>query len=69
MKVFRWWKEKKRNISDEDIGTKIAYLDEIDSGLDVDAMQVVADVIKEQEKGRDFNHFSLRKIIWFNQTD
>ena len=34
---------------------KIAMLDEIDSGLDVDAIQVVADVIKkEQEKGRGF---------------
>ena len=34
---------------------KIAMLDEIDSGLDVDAMQIVADVIrKEKEKGRGF---------------
>ena len=34
---------------------KIAMLDEIDSGLDVDAIQVVADVIKnEQQKGRGF---------------
>lgn len=34
---------------------KIAMLDEIDSGLDVDAIQVVADVIKEeQKKGRGF---------------
>lgn len=34
---------------------KIAMLDEIDSGLDVDAIQTVADVIKkEQQKGRGF---------------
>ena len=34
---------------------KIAMLDEIDSGLDVDAIQVVADVIRnEQQKGRGF---------------
>ena len=34
---------------------KIAMLDEIDSGLDVDAIQVVADVIqKEQANGRGF---------------
>ena len=34
---------------------KIVMLDEIDSGLDVDAIQVVADVIKEeQKKGRGF---------------
>ena len=34
---------------------KIAMLDEIDSGLDVDAIQTVADVIKkEQEKGMGF---------------
>ena len=34
---------------------KIAMLDEIDSGLDVDAIQIVADVIKqEQAKGRGF---------------
>lgn len=34
---------------------KIALLDEIDSGLDVDAMQTVADAIrKEQEKGMGF---------------
>ena len=34
---------------------KIAMLDEIDSGLDVDAIQIVADVIKqEQENGRGF---------------
>ena len=33
----------------------IAMLDEIDSGLDVDAIQIVADVIKEQqEKGMGF---------------
>lgn len=34
---------------------KIAMLDEIDSGLDVDAMQIVADVInQEKAKGRGF---------------
>ena len=34
---------------------KIAMLDEIDSGLDVDAIQIVADVINEQQKqGRGF---------------
>ena len=34
---------------------KIALLDEIDSGLDVDAMQIVAEVIrKEQQNGRGF---------------
>ncbi len=34
---------------------KIAMLDEIDSGLDVDAIQIVADVIKkEEENGRGF---------------
>ena len=34
---------------------KIAMLDEIDSGLDVDAIQIVADVIREeQKKGRGF---------------
>ena len=34
---------------------KIAMLDEIDSGLDVDAMQIVGEVLrKEQEKGRGF---------------
>ena len=34
---------------------KIAMLDEIDSGLDVDAIQIVADVIKaEKEKGMGF---------------
>ena len=37
------------------IQPKIALLDEIDSGLDVDAMQVVANVIKkEQSNGRGF---------------
>ena len=34
---------------------KIAMLDEIDSGLDVDAIQIVADAIKKEEaKGRGF---------------
>lgn len=49
--------EKKRNeiLQLKLLEPKIALLDEIDSGLDVDAMQVVADVIKkEQEKGRGF---------------
>ncbi|HHT66809.1 MAG TPA: Fe-S cluster assembly ATPase SufC [Erysipelotrichaceae bacterium] len=49
--------EKKRNeiFQMKILEPKIALLDEIDSGLDVDAMQVVADVIKkEQEKGRGF---------------
>lgn len=49
--------EKKRNeiLQLELLQPKIALLDEIDSGLDVDAMQVVADVIrKEQSKGRGF---------------
>lgn len=49
--------EKKRNeiLQLELLEPKIALLDEIDSGLDVDAMQVVADVIKkEQENGRGF---------------
>ena len=49
--------EKKRNeiLQLELLKPKIAMLDEIDSGLDVDAMQVVADVIKkEQVEGRGF---------------
>ena len=49
--------EKKRNEILQMIllQPKIAMLDEIDSGLDVDAIQIVADVIKsEQEKGRGF---------------
>ena len=49
--------EKKRNEILQMIllEPKIAMLDEIDSGLDVDAMQIVADVIRqEQEKGRGF---------------
>ncbi len=49
--------EKKRNEILQMIllEPKIAMLDEIDSGLDVDAIQVVADVIKaEQAKGRGF---------------
>ena len=49
--------EKKRNeiLQLELLQPKIALLDEIDSGLDVDAMQVVADVIrKEQANGRGF---------------
>ena len=49
--------EKKRNENLQMIllQPKIAMLDEIDSGLDVDAIQIVADVIKsEQEKGRGF---------------
>ena len=49
--------EKKRNeiLQLELLQPKLAMLDEIDSGLDVDAMQVVADVIKkEQQEGRGF---------------
>ena len=49
--------EKKRNEILQMIllNPKICMLDEIDSGLDVDAMQIVADVInKEQAKGRGF---------------
>ena len=49
--------EKKRNEMLQLIllQPKIAMLDEIDSGLDVDAIQTVADVIKkEQEKGMGF---------------
>ena len=49
--------EKKRNeiLQLMLLEPKIAMLDEIDSGLDVDAIQIVADVIKqEQKKGRGF---------------
>ena len=49
--------EKKRNeiLQMELLKPKLAMLDEIDSGLDVDAMQVVADVInKEQAEGHGF---------------
>jgi len=49
--------EKKRNeiLQMVLLEPKISMLDEIDSGLDVDAMQIVADVIKqEQAKGRGF---------------
>ena len=49
--------EKKRNEILQMIllKPKIAMLDEIDSGLDVDAIQVVADVIKKQQnEGRSF---------------
>ena len=49
--------EKKRNeiLQLMLLQPKIAMLDEIDSGLDVDAIQIVADVIKqEQKKGHGF---------------
>ena len=49
--------EKKRNeiLQLMLLNPKVAMLDEIDSGLDVDAIQIVADVIKEeQQKGRGF---------------
>lgn len=49
--------EKKRNeiLQMIVLQPKICMLDEIDSGLDVDAIQVVADVIKnEQKKGHGF---------------
>ena len=49
--------EKKRNeiLQMLLLQPKIAMLDEIDSGLDVDAIQIVADAIKiEQEKGVGF---------------
>ncbi|MCR5185020.1 MAG: Fe-S cluster assembly ATPase SufC [Bacilli bacterium] len=49
--------EKKRNeiLQMVMLNPHIAMLDEIDSGLDVDAIQIVADVIKqEQEKGMGF---------------
>ena len=49
--------EKKRNeiLQLKLLDPKIALLYEIDSGLDVDAMQVVAEAIrKEQEKGKGF---------------
>ena len=49
--------EKKRNeiLQLIMLQPKIAMLDEIDSGLDVDAIQIVADVIKnEKAKGRGF---------------
>ena len=49
--------EKKRNeiLQMMLLNPKICMLDEIDSGLDVDAMQIVADVIKkEKEKGHGF---------------
>ncbi len=49
--------EKKRNeiLQLMLLKPKIAMLDEIDSGLDVDAIQIVADVINEQKKeGRGF---------------
>ena len=49
--------EKKRNeiLQMLLLNPKIAMLDEIDSGLDVDAIQIVADVIKnEKAKGRGF---------------
>lgn len=49
--------EKKRNeiLQMLLLNPKIAMLDEIDSGLDVDAIQVVSDVInKEKETGKSF---------------
>ena len=49
--------EKKRNeiLQMELLQPKLAMLDEIDSGLDVDAMNVVADVINKQKaEGRGF---------------
>ncbi|OPZ37407.1 MAG: Vegetative protein 296 [Tenericutes bacterium ADurb.BinA155] len=49
--------EKKRNeiLQMKLLDPKFALLDEIDSGLDVDAMQVVASAIKEEQgKGRGF---------------
>ena len=49
--------EKKRNeiLQMKLLDPKFALLDEIDSGLDVDAMQIVASAIKEEQaKGRGF---------------
>ena len=49
--------EKKRNeiLQLKLLNPKFAFLDEIDSGLDVDAMKIVADAIEqEQKKGKGF---------------
>jgi len=49
--------EKKRNeiLQMKLLEPKFAMLDEIDSGLDVDAMQIVAKaIVEEQQKGRSF---------------
>lgn len=49
--------EKKRNeiLQLKILNPKLAMLDEIDSGLDVDAIQIVADIIKEEQaKGMGF---------------
>ena len=67
--------EKKRNeiLQMKLLEPKFALLDEIDSGLDVDAMQIVAGAIREeQEKGRGFlvvSHYArLYELIHTTRT-
>ncbi len=67
--------EKKRNeiLQMKLLEPKFAMLDEIDSGLDVDALQVVAKAIcEEQEKGRGFlvvSHYArLYELIHPSRT-
>ena len=43
---------------------KLAILDETDSGLDIDALRIVADGVNSHKNNKKciFNHYSLSKI-------
>jgi Fe-S cluster assembly ATP-binding protein len=67
--------EKKRNeiLQMTLLNPKFVMLDEIDSGLDIDAMNIVAEVIKEEQaKGRGFlivSHYArLYNMIHLNKA-
>ena len=66
--------EKKRNeiLQMELLKPKLAMLDEIDSGLDVDAIQIVANTIKEEQTKRGFvivSHYAkLYELIHIDEV-
>ena len=49
-RAFRAARKAQRNRADEMLKPSLAMLDEIDSGLDVDALKIVADAVTQMQQ-------------------
>ena len=71
LNVGFFWRRKEKNeiLQMKLLQPKLSILDETDSGLDIDALRIVADGVNSyKSKENAFNNYTLSKIIALYKT-